>query len=57
MGSDKRNKVLIIVVLVFIQLAKLGDAKLSEELGKNNTESEGTREEKCKLMFKLFTAY
>jgi hypothetical protein len=48
MGSDKSNQVLIVVLLVFIQLAKPGDAKLSEKLANNNTESEGTREEKCK---------
>ncbi len=49
MGSDKSNKVLIVVLLVFIQLAKPGDAKLTN----NNTETEGTREEKCKLILLL----
>lgn len=57
MGSDKSNKVLIVVLLVFIQLAKPGDAKLSEKLAHNNTEPEGTREEKCKSTSKSFSAY
>jgi hypothetical protein len=57
MGSDKSNKVFIVVLLVFIQLAKPGDAKLSEKLAHNNTESEGTREEKCKLILFLDSIY
>jgi|688.fasta_scaffold763365_1 hypothetical protein len=52
MNQAKRNLGLLVVFLLFLQLATKGMANSPKTISKNNT-SQGEREEKCKSLLKL----